>query len=103
MHFDLAAITGFDSDQGNSEKSAARHGVSRREAEQVFFNRPLAVVPDVAHSAHEPRFHAYGRSIDGRRLQVAFTLRGGTFIRVISVRDMSRQEKARYEAGPQEG
>ena len=34
---------------------------------------------------------------NGRLLQVSFTMRGnGTFIRVISARDMSAKEKRRY-------
>jgi uncharacterized protein len=41
--------------------------------------------------------HALGRTDKGRRLHIAFTLRGaGTRIRVISARDMSRKERARY-------
>ncbi|MBI4302687.1 MAG: BrnT family toxin, partial [Chloroflexi bacterium] len=42
--------------------------------------------------------HALGKTADGRRLHVTFTLRGnGKKIRVISARDMNRKERIRYE------
>jgi uncharacterized protein len=95
---DLARIEGFDWDEGNSRKSAAKHGVSRPEAEQVFFNRPLLVAGDRKHSKSEQRFHAFGRTDLGRHLHVSFTLRyDETIIRVISARDMGRKERAFYE------
>jgi uncharacterized DUF497 family protein len=91
-------IVGFAWDDGNRRKSADKHGVSQPEAEQVFFNEPLVVAEDPRHSLAEPRFHALGRTDDGRRLHVTFTLRGaGTLIRVISARDMHRKERAVYE------
>jgi len=68
------------------------------EAEQVFFNSPLLVLPDPKHSEVEPRFHALGKTNEGRRLHISFTLRdGGRFIRVISARDMQRKERVIYE------
>lgn len=94
---DFAWIRGFDWDKGNERKSAAKHGVSQAEAEQVFFNEPLLVVEDPRHSMTEPRFHALGRSDDGRLLHISFTLRGGgRLLRVISARDMHRRERSRY-------
>jgi uncharacterized protein len=94
---DLARIQGFDWDEGNDRKSAAKHGVSQAEAEQVFFNEPLLVVEDLRHSMTEPRFHALGRTDDGRLLHISFTLRGGgRLLRVISARDMHRRERSRY-------
>jgi hypothetical protein len=94
---DFTRIVGFDWDEGNSRKSAYKHGVSQTEAEQVFLNRPLLVVEDVGHSQAEPRFHALGRTDGGRRLHVTFTLRrDGTAIRVISARQIRRKEATRY-------
>ena len=94
---DWALVSGFDWDEGNARKSADKHGVSQGEAEQVFFNEPLLLLPDPQHSALEPRFHALGRTDDDRLLHVSFTLRvGSTLIRVISARDMHRKEKAFY-------
>ena len=95
---DLARIAGFDWDDGNSRKSLDKHGVSQMEAEQIFLDPRLLVLVDDKHSFHETRYHGYGATAAGRRLQVSFTLRqDATLIRVISVRTMSRKERARYE------
>jgi uncharacterized DUF497 family protein len=88
-------ITGFQWDDGNSEKNWKRHKVSRAEAEQVFLNRPLFLADDRRHSAAEPRYFALGRSDDHRLLAAVFTLRGPA-LRVISVRPMSRRERKFY-------
>jgi len=94
---DLAKIGGFDWDAGNARKND-KHGVSMAEAEQVFFNAPLLLLVDEKHSQLEPRHHALGRTDEGRLLQVVFTLRkAGSLIRVISARDMHRNELAIYE------
>ena len=94
---DIARVEGFDWDAGNSRKSAERHGVSQAEAEEAFFGEPLLVSADQRHSADEPRYHALGRTGDGRYLQVTFTMRAeGRLIRVISARDMRRKERTRY-------
>ncbi len=93
----LAEITGFDWDAGNERKNG-KHGVSMAQAEQVFFNAPLLILGDAKHSQQEPRYHALGRSDDGRLLHLTFTLRrSGSLIRVISARDMHRKERAFYE------
>lgn len=93
-----AQVTGFDWDEGNSRKSAERHGVSQSEAEEIFFNEPLLVLEDSKHSQVEARFHALGETDDERLLHITFTLRlHGTLIRVISARNMHRKERAVYE------
>jgi uncharacterized DUF497 family protein len=95
---DLSQITGFDRDDGNSRKSADKHGVNAAEVESIFFNDPLIVVEDVKHSDGEPRLNALGRTRDNRLLHVTFTLRrNGMLIRVISARDMNRKERKIYE------
>jgi uncharacterized DUF497 family protein len=56
------------------------------------------MLPDPAHSLAEPRYHALGKTIDGRRLHITFTVHDdGRLIRVISARDMHRKERAHYE------
>jgi uncharacterized DUF497 family protein len=95
---DLDRVVGFDWDHGNARKSAEKHGVSQAEAEQVFMNEPLLLSEDRRHSVAERRFHALGRTSDGRRLNVTFTLRGeNSLIRVVSARDMNRKERKHYE------
>ncbi len=94
----LAAIAGVDWDSGNARKSVDKHGVGQAEAEQVFFNEPLLLLHDDRHGGLESRFHALGKTNEGRRLHITFTLRrGGSLIRVISARDMHRKERAVYE------
>jgi uncharacterized DUF497 family protein len=93
----LRSITGFNWDDGNARKND-KHGVSTAEAEQVFFNAPLLLLEDSAHSQQEPRLHALGKTDGGRTLHISFTLRqSGTWIRVISARDMHRKERVIYE------
>ena len=89
-------IVGFDWDQVNALKSTQKHGVSCREAEELFQNALLLVLPDPRHSAEEERYHALGRTYEGRLLHIAFTLRDAK-LRVISARPMSRKERNIYE------
>ena len=97
MMIDLTKITGFDWDEGNSQKNV-KHSVSTAESEQVFFNAPLLLLEDVKHSQMESRFHALGKTDDGRLLHITFTLRHyGKAIRVISARDMHKKERSIYE------
>lgn len=95
---DWVHVTGFNRDEGNFRKSAEKHGVGQSEAEEVFFNEPLLLLEDAKHRQAEARFHALGKTDDGRLLHITFTLRqSGTLIRVISARDMHRKERAVYE------
>jgi len=95
---DYGLINGFDWDAVNERKSFDKHGVSMGEAEQVFFNRPILLLEDAAHSAGEQRFHALGVSDQKRMIHITFTLRfEGRKIRVISARDMHRKERRIYD------
>ena len=94
---DLNKITGFNWDDGNARKNE-KHGVSMAEAEQTFFNAPLLLLQDNAHSQTEARFHTLGKTDDGRTLHITFALRqSGLLIRVISARDMHRKERLVYD------
>ena len=94
---DLNKISGFNWDDGNARKNE-KHTVSMAEAEQVFFNAPLLLLEDGAHSQQEQRIHALGKTDEGRALHITLTLRSSaTLIRVISARDMHRKERAIYE------
>lgn len=98
MMIDWSRIVGFDWDDGNARKNVDKHQVGQSEAEQVFFNEPLLMVPDQRHSVSEQRIHALGRTDSGRLLHITFTLRADeTKIRVISARDMSGKERGYYE------
>jgi len=93
-------VCGFQWDAGNARKSLDKHAVSQAEAEQVFFNQPLLLVPDNKHSEQEARYHALGITDAGRCLHITLTLREEheqLWIRVISARDMHRKERHFYE------
>ena len=87
---------GFDWDEGNLLKNWDAHRVSASECEQVFFNLPLVTGADEVHSEEEARHYALGVTDAGRRLFIVFTIRKRA-IRVISARDMSRQERKVFD------
>ena len=91
----LESCTGFDWDEANTHKNWERHEVTPEEAEDVFFREPFVVRGDVRHSKTEKRYYALGQTGAARRLFVVFTIRR-KLIRVISARDMSRNEKEIY-------
>jgi uncharacterized protein len=93
----LAGVEGFEWDDANTLKSLLKHGVNKREAEEVFLNEPL-LLEDEKHSGAERRLHAFGEAHSGQLLHISFTLRGeGKLIRVISARPMNRKERRRYD------
>ena len=92
----LDECTGFEWDDGNSEKNWITHGVACGETEEVFFNVPLILALDSKHSKDEEWYYGLGVTNVGRTLFVVFTIRGD-LVRVISARDMSREERRIYE------
>lgn len=93
---DLSKLRNFEWDQGNQKKSVKKHNVTNSESEEVFFNQPLLLFPDIDHSNQENRYYVLGSTNRGRLLFAAFTIRKNR-IRIISVRDMNKKEKQIYE------
>ena len=93
---DLSTLEGFEWDSGNREKNWLQHKVAWTEAEEAFLSVPLLVLPDPRHSGVETRLAILGRTLADRRLVVVFTKRNNR-IRVISARDMSREERKLYD------
>jgi uncharacterized protein len=91
----LNNCTGFQWDQGNTEKNWQKNKVRRNECEQVFFNLPLIIRDDSEHSTEERRWYLLGKTDSSRLLFVVFTIRKN-LIRVISARDMNIKEKDVY-------
>ena len=89
---DLAGIEGFDWDSGNLEH-IKKHNVEYTECEEIFSNVPI-VNKDKEHSQVEIRYHALGQANSGRLLFISFTIRENK-IRVISVRDQNKKERAK--------
>ncbi|MEK7470567.1 MAG: BrnT family toxin [Patescibacteria group bacterium] len=86
----------FEWDGGNLDKSSIKHGITPKEAEEVFVSEKSYIVPDVKHSQKEERFIILGRTNDEKNLFVVFTLRNYK-VRVISARRMHREEVEKYE------
>jgi len=95
VYDDLEKCTGFDWDDGNLGKNWEKHSVSDGEAEEIFFNDPLVAGTDEAHSGRERRYFALGQTDARRPLFVVFTVREN-LIRVISAREMTKQEMRKY-------
>lgn len=85
----------FEWDSGNQNKNWAKHGVTVKEAEEVFINRPLLLLDDTRHSKEEKRYNVLGRSNINRKLFLTITIRHN-FVRIISARDMSKKERRTY-------
>jgi uncharacterized DUF497 family protein len=91
-------VTGFDWDTGNRAK-CQKHGVTIAEIEALFRNAPRTA-PDPKHSKDEDRMIAVGRTIAGRHVFVAFTLRTKgrrRLIRPVTARYMHAREADAYE------
>ena len=91
----LKECSGFQWDDGNSDKNWISHQVTKSECEQIFFNQPLFVEDDEKHSKTEIRYYALGKTDDERKLFIVFTIREN-LIRIISARDMSKKEREIY-------
>jgi len=85
----------FNWDKGNINKSWEKHKVHFKEAEEVFFNKPIKIFPDTKHTIKERRFMALGVTDNLRKLAVIFTIRNEE-IRVISARNQNKKERKKY-------
>ncbi len=86
----------FEWNSGNLDKSYLKHGITPKEAEEVFINDQFYIVPDIKHSEIEPRFILLGKNQAGKMIFVVFTVRKDK-IRVISARRMHQKEVDKYE------
>ena len=86
----------FEWDSKKARENEAKHGVSFEEAAEVFADEHSSTVADPDHSYGEERFLIFGQTQRQRSLVVAFTERGDR-IRIVSAREMTRQERKAYE------
>jgi uncharacterized protein len=93
----LEGCSGFEWDESNAQKNWERHAIRPEEAEEIFFHEPLVVRSDVRHGKTVKRYYALGQTTSGRFLFAAFTIRR-MLIRVISCRDMNRNEEEVYRS-----
>lgn len=92
---EVVRAQGFDWNEGNHGKNK-KHGVENIEIEELFFNPPFVVLPDVKHSDIEERYYCFGKTFNERMLSIVFTVRNGK-IRPISARTMNAKERKYYE------
>ena len=93
---DLSKITTFDWDQGNNDKSYKKHGLTPKEAEEIFLDENVFLVEDFKHSQKEERFIAIGQTKHHMHLFTVFSIRNNN-IRIISVRIANKKERGLYE------
>lgn len=93
---DLNSIIGLEWDKGNINKSYLKHGITTREAEELFLDEHALLIEDIKHSQKEERFIAIGKTTEKKILFAAFTVRNNK-IRTISVRPANRKERRQYE------
>jgi uncharacterized DUF497 family protein len=86
----------FEWDETKAHTNQRKHGVSFSEASEVFSDEHSSCVHDPDHSDNEDRYLLFGVSLKGNYLVVSFTERLET-IRIISARQMTRQERNAYE------
>lgn len=94
--YKMVYVEGFEWDEGNREKNLLKHRVTTKECEEVFFHTLSDAREDTGHSQGEYRFTILGKTSEGRRLYIVFTIRNSK-IRVISARDQSKKERRLYE------
>lgn len=95
MKIKISEPINFEWDEGNRDKNL-KHKVLANETEEIFFNKPLVLLPDKKHSTEkELRYHALGRTNKNRQLLIVFTIKNDK-IRIISARDMDNKERSRY-------
>ena len=86
----------FEWDSAKAVENEKKHEISFAEASTVFGD-PLAITfQDPDHSEGESRLLTFGLSIRDRVLIVSHTERSST-IRIISARQVTRQERKIYE------
>lgn len=87
----------FEWDKGNQTKNKEKHGIAIEDIEAVF--RSGAALPlgiQISPTVSEQRLGAVGPTLNGKLLQVAFTLREGK-VRPISSRPANPKERKQYE------
>lgn len=85
---------GFSWDEAKDKINQKKHGISFKEASEIFFNFPLEVFHDPDHSDREDRYIAAGYCNKGRFLLVVHCENPkGTEIRIISARKATKKEE----------
>jgi uncharacterized DUF497 family protein len=90
----------FDWDLRKARANRLKHGVSLEEATTAFLDPDGMDGEDLEHSWDEPRRLRLAKSVAGRILVIAYTIRrqaNEEVTRIISARRANRKERKRYE------
>ncbi len=88
----------FDWDDNKAASNISKHGVSFEEAKTIFEDPLYVDFYDPKYSHDEDRYLIVGESKQGRLLIASYTEREN-FIRLISAREVTRNEREVYEEG----
>lgn len=94
----ILLVVEFEWDADKAEANFGKHGVSFHEAATVFGDPLSITVANPDHSLDENRYIVVGLSRSGRLLIVSHTERDER-IRIISARELTREERRDYEEG----
>jgi uncharacterized DUF497 family protein len=83
-------IEGFGWDNGNAGKNYLKHGITDKEAEDLFKNYPL--ISEGSAYGNEERYQLFA-ALGNEPMTVIFTIRNKKN-RIISVRKMSKKERS---------
>lgn len=86
----------FEWDEANKDKIWVKHKVSSEECEEAFATQRIFNQPDELHSGKENRHILVSKTKKDRFLFIVFTIRNNK-VRVVSARDMHREEQDFYE------
>lgn len=88
----------FEWDTWKDQRTQSKHGISFREAAEIFANDDTLLVPDEEHSdSDEERWNAIGYSSKQRVLIVCHCYKDNERIRIITARKAEPNEIAEYE------
>ena len=85
----------FDWDEDKNKQNIKNHKADFNDAVHLF-NNDLVVIPDERFDYKEVRFVGYGY-VNGRLMNVIYTERSPSIIRIISFRKANSREKRLYE------
>lgn len=88
----------FEWNPRKAEVNLKKHGVSFLEASTIFGDPLSMTVCDPDHSLEENRYITVGLTDDSRLLMISHAERGDR-IRIISARELTRDERKAYEEG----
>jgi uncharacterized DUF497 family protein len=79
------------------QKLIWKHSVTQEEVSEVFGNSPRFRYVEKGHRKDENLYVAQGQTVGGRFLQVFFVYKTNHQALILSVRDMTKAERRKYE------